>query len=490
MGWGGQKAPYNIVIAASNTPTNEAALADYVCDGTADQTEINTAITDLNTLGGGSIMLLPGTYTITAAIDFTPLVDGSSQKEWMRFNARNAYIVAGGNLTSMVDMAPGATGFLQLLDIDIGALDGAKASYTVTQGVLMHRASNNFIRIGKIMHMSGIGFNSTQSGVADVGCFNNHITIGSIRECTGTAFNVTSDTDAYNFQGNIVTVGQVWDNGNGFIIGDATDDNARWNTFILGPCESNAGYGIYDYCGANTWIVNYLNNNTTADIDTPSNLSFPSTFICDVASGSIGSNALGVNFIQSRGSFEGLVQFAEQSSAPATPASGYGRLYEKTDGMAYFKNDAGTEHLAAGDIGARVYDASSQTIPNTTWTALNFDSERYDTSAFHDNSTNNTRLTIPAGQGGKYLIMAHVHMLSDAGGAARFLGIRLGGSTFIAVTKFDVGAGGEAGMSISTIYELAATNYVEACIYQDSGGDLGTAQAANFSPEFMIQRIG
>lgn len=48
------------VIAASNTPGSPSA--DYVCDGTDDQVEINSAITALSATGG-KIKLLAGTYT-------------------------------------------------------------------------------------------------------------------------------------------------------------------------------------------------------------------------------------------------------------------------------------------------------------------------------------------------------------------------------------------------------------------------------------------
>jgi len=41
---------------------------------------------------------------------------------------------------------------------------------------------------------------------------------------------------------------------------------------------------------------------------------------------------------------QGLV-LAEQASSLSTPSSGYGVLYVKTDGLLYFKNDAGTETL-------------------------------------------------------------------------------------------------------------------------------------------------
>lgn len=43
------------------------------------------------------------------------------------------------------------------------------------------------------------------------------------------------------------------------------------------------------------------------------------------------------------------IRLKEQSSAPATPASGYGQLYEKNDGKPYFKNDAGLENSLVGD---------------------------------------------------------------------------------------------------------------------------------------------
>ena len=41
---------------------------------------------------------------------------------------------------------------------------------------------------------------------------------------------------------------------------------------------------------------------------------------------------------------QGLV-LSEQTSSLGTPASGYGVIYCKTDGLLYFKNDSGTETL-------------------------------------------------------------------------------------------------------------------------------------------------
>ena len=65
----------SLLIAASNSPTHYTAMADYVCDGTNDQVEINAAITAL--AGGGSfpassrgtILFSPGSYSIDATIN-------------------------------------------------------------------------------------------------------------------------------------------------------------------------------------------------------------------------------------------------------------------------------------------------------------------------------------------------------------------------------------------------------------------------------------
>lgn len=44
------------------------ADADYVCDGVADDIEIQAAINAVNTLGGGTILLRAGTYTLSAVL--------------------------------------------------------------------------------------------------------------------------------------------------------------------------------------------------------------------------------------------------------------------------------------------------------------------------------------------------------------------------------------------------------------------------------------
>lgn len=61
-------SPSTIVISAADS--KDKNRADYICDGTADEEEINDAIVAL-AAGGGRILLLEGTFYIASSIIFT-----------------------------------------------------------------------------------------------------------------------------------------------------------------------------------------------------------------------------------------------------------------------------------------------------------------------------------------------------------------------------------------------------------------------------------
>jgi parallel beta-helix repeat protein len=58
-----------LVVAANDTIAAKKAAADYVCDNTADEVQINAALTALPA-NGGRVILLEGTYTIVDPITF------------------------------------------------------------------------------------------------------------------------------------------------------------------------------------------------------------------------------------------------------------------------------------------------------------------------------------------------------------------------------------------------------------------------------------
>ena len=137
---------------------------------------------------------------------------------------------------------------------------------------------------------------------------------------------------------------------------------------------------------------------------------------------------------------------------------------------------------------ARVYHSVAQSIPRATTTALAFNSERFDTDAIHDTVTNNSRLTCETA--GKYFISANVVFAPNTTGI-RWTGIRLNGGNLIAQQCGPPAAAGAGTVqNLSTVYGLAVNDYVETVVYQDSDGALGVQRVADYSPEFMMVRVG
>ena len=61
--------PGAIVVAAEDTAQWKRAIADYVCDGTEDNAEINAAMTQVASRKGGKVFLLAGNYSIADTLD-------------------------------------------------------------------------------------------------------------------------------------------------------------------------------------------------------------------------------------------------------------------------------------------------------------------------------------------------------------------------------------------------------------------------------------
>jgi hypothetical protein len=121
-------------------------------------------------------------------------------------------------------------------------------------------------------------------------------------------------------------------------------------------------------------------------------------------------------------------------------------------------------------IGANATKTANQSLANVTLTAVTFDgTDILDTDSFHNPASNNSRMTIPAGLGGKYLIQATIQFASNTTGG-RELQIYKNGTTVLQYVTTD--AEGSLTMAISGTYSLVATDYVEIRAYQSSGGAL------------------
>jgi hypothetical protein len=129
------------------------------------------------------------------------------------------------------------------------------------------------------------------------------------------------------------------------------------------------------------------------------------------------------------------------------------------------------------DFGAvSVYkSANDAAFTRETDVAIGFDSENFDTHGYHDNSSNNSRLTIPTGQSGTYVVSAYINTNETTawGGSWHYLWIRKGGSTKIAGWQFyyssHVGS-----HHVVAVLALNATEYIEAVIKESGGPNPGT----------------
>jgi hypothetical protein len=114
--------------------------------------------------------------------------------------------------------------------------------------------------------------------------------------------------------------------------------------------------------------------------------------------------------------------------------------------------------------------SSYVTTATATLTKVAFNQEIFDTDGFHDNSTNNTRITIPTGLGGKYLINMNFKYFANATGNRYLILIKNNTTQYEVITYTPSSNFTSAAASI--ILDLAAGDYIEWQAYQNSGSTL------------------
>ena len=138
---------------------------------------------------------------------------------------------------------------------------------------------------------------------------------------------------------------------------------------------------------------------------------------------------------------------------------------------------------------ARAYNTASQTLTTGTTTVITFDSERFDVGTLHSTSSNTSRMTIPTGGGGTYLLGATIVWENlDTGYRATFL--RYEETTNIANEAARSISGRSMANCPSTLYKAAATDIFDVTCRHTQAADLEVSFIANSSPEFWALWVG
>jgi hypothetical protein len=203
---------------------------------------------------------------------------------------------------------------------------------------------------------------------------------------------------------------------------------------------------------------------------------------CDVP---VGATAITAGMLTDKRRYGGPVMIGED-----------GKRYTMrvdSSGMVILRNITDSADVAPPRVKVRRSGSLSvATAALTTFVAVPWDTEEYDTAAMHDAASNTSRLIAPVA--GTYQVEAMLPFVAAASGVRR--AILCKNSAGAAGNVLDVDSrAGDAGtytpLRLSTTLELAANDYVEAFVTQNSGGTVnvqGGAYNTTNPTAFMTMR--
>lgn len=173
---------------------------------------------------------------------------------------------------------------------------------------------------------------------------------------------------------------------------------------------------------------------------------------------------------------------------PARTSANHWTLRSITEGkgihVTFGVGTSGDPTIQTNAVGGRFSHSTNQSIPDTTQTLLNFDTERFDTDAFHSNTVANTKITIPFD--GVYTVSAGIEWAGNATGRRR-VALQLNAGSFIASQSDQALADATAHrQTVTTTWSFVAGDFVQVSVVQTSGGNLNVTNAPDYSPEFSI----
>lgn len=223
------------LVVGTSTSGWTSADCDYLCDGTADDVEINAAIQALPSTGG-EVVILDGTYNITATI--------AMNKDNVKLSGNGAATV----LKRMWDSSV-SEGVITVTAANGGCciesfwIDGNRTTYVSNNnsGIYLNNSNNNTV--------TGNTCNNNNRGI--------RLYISDNNTITGNTYNNNNyGIYLYNISDNAVTGNACYNNTTGIYLSSSNNNTVTGNTCIRGTGQSS------DYTGSQRTIHLYSTNNT------------------------------------------------------------------------------------------------------------------------------------------------------------------------------------------------------------------------------------
>jgi hypothetical protein len=142
---------------------------------------------------------------------------------------------------------------------------------------------------------------------------------------------------------------------------------------------------------------------------------------------------------------------------------------------------------AASFVGCMLYNSGDFTsvAANANYT-VTFNSEKWDTDAFHSTSSNTSRITIPSGKAGKYLFVGAVYVENQSTGSV-LCRLKKNGNDFQVFQQAKL-SGQYVLAQFSTIVDAAVSDYYEIIFYTDTA--TSTLRVDYYTGYFGCQYLG
>jgi len=168
-----------------------------------------------------------------------------------------------------------------------------------------------------------------------------------------------------------------------------------------------------------------------------------------------------------------------------TPAFTLGSSNAAGDSQIAVASNSTLDLGMAGDISCKVYNNADVSIANNSSTILAFNSESYDTDSMHDNTTNNSRVTIKTA--GKYVVVGFIKWSSNSTGR-RQISIMVNGSQKETIEDSSNTAHHHYQQVVAEM-SLSVNDYLELQAYQNSGGALDSLTMNSIYPGLAAMKV-